>query len=388
MGDGGHSPVLEARPLARQRERLAAIDVLRGFIMILMAIDHASGVFNAGRLFTDGARFWTPGSPLPPGQFATRWITHLCAPSFVFLAGASLAISVAARQGRGEAPGAVDRHIVIRGALIVAFELAWMSLAMVGPGRFLLQVLYAIGASLICMAALRRLGDAALLGLGLGLAAGNELAAGLLAGSAASGTVPPALVVSGGIFFDRALIVAYPVLPWLAIMCLGWIFGRRLVRWDVAAPVRAPRVLFAWAAGALALFVVVRGLDRYGNMGLHRDDGTLAHWLHVSKYPPSLSFTALELGIMATLLAVLFAVTARRPDFARPLRVLGQTALFFYLLHIHLMHLVAWIFDVEEKLGLASAYVGGVGTVIALYPVCAWYRRFKAAHPRSLARFV
>src|SRR5688572_33066549 len=115
--------------------------------MVLMSIDHASEELNAGRLFTDSAMFYTSGSPLPPAQFLTRWITHLCAPTFVFLAGCSLAISCAARKKRGDSERTIDRHLVIRGALLIVLDVVWMSWVMIGPGKILLQVLYAIGLS-------------------------------------------------------------------------------------------------------------------------------------------------------------------------------------------------------------------------------------------------
>src|SRR3954471_23212988 len=113
--------------------------------MVLMSIDHASSEFNAGRVFTDSILFYKPGTPLPTAQFLTRWMTHLCAPTFVALAGAALAISTSMRRARGEAESTITRNIVLRGLLLIVFELAWMSWAMIGPGRFLLQVLYGIG---------------------------------------------------------------------------------------------------------------------------------------------------------------------------------------------------------------------------------------------------
>jgi uncharacterized membrane protein len=384
---------MSARP-----DRFPALDVMRGLVMVLMTVDHASETLNHGRVFTDSVLFWKPGSPLPAAQFLTRWMTHLCAPTFVFLAGVSLAIAVANRRARlaplGDraAERAIDRYILVRGALIVAFEIVWMSPVMLEPGRVLFQVLYAIGASLMAMALLRRLSDRAL-GLGaLAILLGGEATFGLLHALGVERSLPASLLLTAGFFFDRHLIVAYPVLPWLAMMMLGWLLGRRLLVWRSAggetATHRAPRVLATCGAVALAVFVVLRGIDGYGNMLLLRDDSSFLQWLHVSKYPPSITFATLELGIASLLLAAFFVITRRRPGFLPPLQVLGQVALFYYLLHIHLLHLAAWVLGIRDKLGLAAAYEGALAVLVVLYPLCLAYRRFKVAHPTSLARFI
>src|SRR6201999_4123106 len=118
------------------------------------------------------------------------------------------------------------------------------------------------------------------------------------------------------------LVVAYPVLPWLSVMALGYAAGGLVAR--ESAERLAPRCLAA-AVAALAVFAVVRGVDGYGNLGLHRDDGSLVQWLHVCKYPPSLSYLALELGVMGVLLALLLRLGAGASALA-PLVLLGQTA--------------------------------------------------------------
>jgi uncharacterized membrane protein len=371
------------------KNRLAAIDVMRGIVMILMTIDHASEAFNGGRLMTDSVGMWKPGMALPMAQFLTRWVTHLCAPTFVLLAGTALALSTDSRMRRGDAPGDIDRHIAIRAVLLIALEAAWMSMAILSPGQVLFQVLYAIGAALLFMIPLRRLSDRALLAVGLSLAMLDEPLALLLMKAHLSGTLPAALFVMPGGFLDGHFIVGYPALPWLAIMCVGWVLGRRLLAWPIADRSRiAARTLAAWGIALLLLFVIVRGAKAWGNMGLPREDGTLVQWLHVSKYPPSVSFDALELGIASLMLAALFLACERNPDFLAPVRTLGQTALFYYLLHIHVMMLVAHLTGVHGKLGLMGAYFGTACTVLALYPVARWYGRYKVAHPGGWRQYV
>lgn len=377
------------RPAATPSGRFPAIDVLRGLVMVLMTVDHASEALNRGRVFTDSVFFWKPGSPLPTAQFLTRWMTHLCAPTFVLLAGASLAIAVESRRAKGDSERVIDRYILSRGALIVAFEVLWMSPVMMEPGRVLFQVLYAIGASLMCMAALRRLSDRALGIVGLAIVVGGEAATGLLHAIHVENTIPAALTFTAGFFFDRKFIVAYPLVPWLGIMTLGWVLGRRLMAWRASGSEdRAPRTLAAIGLASLAVFVVLRGIDGYGNMLLHRDDTSIVHWLHVSKYPPSITFDALELGIALLLLAALLRITRWRPEAGGPLRLFGQVALFYYLLHIHLLHLAAWALGVRDRLGLASAYLGAFAALVALYPACRWYRGYKGRFPGGFTRYV
>jgi len=348
--------------------------------MVLMAVDHASGVFNAGRLMTDGIALYTPGAPLPAAQFLTRWITHLCAPTFVFLAGTALALSVARRREAGDTEAQIDRFLVTRGAFIALLDPLWMSWVF-APGRVLLQVLYAIGASLAAMALLRRVPDRWLLAGAIVIVVGGEALTGLaLVLGGGNPTLPVALLLTGGQF--GRLVVAYPLLPWLAIMVLGWCFGRTLTRVTTDA---AARLLATAGAGALALFAVVRALNGYGNMRLLREGGSLVQWLHVSKYPPCLSYTALELGLMAVLLAALLRARQRGPA---ALLVLGQTALFFYLLHVHVLVAAATALGLAHKGGLAATYAAALAVLVVLYRPCASYGRYKRAHPDGWARYV
>ncbi|HEX9100680.1 MAG TPA: heparan-alpha-glucosaminide N-acetyltransferase domain-containing protein, partial [Polyangia bacterium] len=154
-------------------KRIRAIDWLRGLVMALMTIDHAGAGWDAHHMHGDAARGWVPGSPLPPGEFLTRWITHLCAPAFVLLAGASLALSSEKRRGQA----GQTAFIVKRGLLIAALDPTWMTLAISGFDIVIFQVLYAIGLSLVCMAFLRRLSSRALLAGAVAIQLLGELSA-------------------------------------------------------------------------------------------------------------------------------------------------------------------------------------------------------------------
>ncbi|KFA94273.1 heparan-alpha-glucosaminide N-acetyltransferase domain-containing protein, partial [Archangium violaceum] len=186
--------------------RLVSLDWMRGLAMVLMTLDHSSGAFNAGRFSMDGASRWKVGTALPAEQFLTRWVTHLCAPTFVFLAGAALALSLHRRLAEGEPPRGLDGFHLRRGLFIALLDPLWMSWILLEWGRWLLQVLYVLGVGMMCMVALRGLGTRALVGLGLLLIAGNEwLSAMLTHGNSPS--VPMALLFSGGFFEQNHFII-------------------------------------------------------------------------------------------------------------------------------------------------------------------------------------
>ena len=370
---------------ARAASRLPALDWMRGLVMVLMAIDHSSDAFNAGRLFTDAARMWHPGAPLPAGQFLTRWITHICAPTFLFLAGTSLAFTVSRQQTSGDRPAAIDRYIFVRGVVIAAFEL-WVSFFVMPHGRYVFQVLYGIGSAYILMVPLRRLPDREAPLVALFLIATGELMVSLTIRNGAPTSLLPMLLLTGGSY--GRLIIAYPTIHWLALLLLGWSWGRRLVT-SPSARTTAGRDLARAGIAALVLFVVLRAVDGYGNMRLLRDSLAPLQWLHVSKYPPSITYDALELGLMALILSAMFRLAGNRtPNPNGLLMVLGQTPMFFYLLHFPLLIQTARLLGIESKRGLGTAYLGAAAVIAVLYPVCRWYRGYKAAHRTGWARFV
>ncbi|MFZ0241461.1 MAG: heparan-alpha-glucosaminide N-acetyltransferase domain-containing protein [Desulfobacterales bacterium] len=356
-----------------ETQRLAAIDVMRGVVIVLMAFDHASGVINAGRYVTDSIAFYEPGSVIPAAQFWVRWLTHLCAPTFLFLAGWSLSLSVGRQTSAGVPAGRIDGFILKRGLLIMLLDPLWMSIGF-GHG-IVFQILYAIGGSLCCMIFLRRLDSRVVIAVSLILMVFAEALAGLAVGFDEKN--PPgviaAFLVTGGRVGSVAYVL-YPLLPWLGYMALGWgVAGLPAVnRAD------APTMFGRLGIFSLALFALVRGVNHYGNMLLYRDDATLLQWLHVSKYPPSLSFAALELGIMFLCLAVLCAwYRDKSTSRWNPLTVFGQTPLFFYLLHVHLLAVGAWLLGLRDNGGLIDTLVATLAALLILYPLCLWYRSIK-----------
>jgi uncharacterized membrane protein len=369
------------------RGRLRAIDWMRGLVMILMTLDHASATVNRLRYATDGYFLYRWGQVLPPAQFYTRWITHLCAPTFLFLAGMSLSLSTARRVQAGEAAWDIDRYLLARGALIAALDPLWMSFKL-WHGQLALGVLWAIGASLMCMVALRRVPTRWLLAGSLAfLVADEEILKWVLRLHGGRPWLPSILLLRGGEL--GRVFVSFPPLSWLPFLTLGWCAGQWVLD-RRAATGELPsleRPLLALAALSATVFLFVRGLNGYGNQHLLWRP-SVSQWLHVSKYPPSLSFAALELGLMFALLA-LFTWLERDPH--RELRVLsvfGQTAFFFYVIHVHLLKLGAWALGLAEggELGLTFAFT--VGSLLALYPLCVIYSRYKAAHPGGWTRYL
>jgi uncharacterized membrane protein len=360
--------------------RIAAIDWMRGIVMVLMALDHASIFFNQGRVAIDTIVSHVVGSSFVTEQFFTRWITHLSAPTFVFLTGTAMALSIHQRREKGMDSKAIDQDLLIRGAFIVLLDVMVFSFA---EDKLFLQVLYAIGVSMMLMALLHHLNRHVLLFCTLILIFGGEAFTRLY--WQPHGDVPLWLALTFAPWFSEYLTVLYPAIPWLAIMMLGWVLGNWLTtRKEEAWPV--VRVLLITGLLSLTCFLLVRGLNGYGNMLLYREDASLIQWLHVSKYPPSLTYISLELGLMAILLATLVWLTpkigVRRYD---PILVFGQTALFFYLAHFVVLGMLTLFM---ERAGLGQTYLAALIALIILYPICCAYRALKWRYPDSLLRFV
>ena len=366
------------------KHRIVAIDWLRGLVMMLMTIDHAGAAYDAHHMHGDSAWGWTPGSPLPAGEFLTRWITHVCAPAFVLLAGTSLALS--SEKRRGEA--GQTAFIVKRGLLIAALDPIWMSLGFAMYHIIIFQVLYAIGMSLVCMAFLRKLSSRVLLAGAVAIQLFGEFSERVHFQTPALESLWRFLFVGGPVF--RPAVCVYPLVPWLSIMMAGWVLGRWLLDARARDHAAQARTLALIGVALLAVFAVVRGLDGYGNWGLYRDSLAPLQWLHVAKYPPSLSYTALELGLTFLLLALFFGLEGAGPrPLLHPFLIFGSTAFFYYLLHAHLLGAVSLLLRLDRNRdGLLKTYVASVAVLVVLYPACTLYRRYKAAHPDSWTRYI
>jgi uncharacterized membrane protein len=374
-------------------DRIPAIDRLRGLIMALMAIDHAS-YFIAGR---HPGEFW--GAPLPLYEgalpFLTRWVTHLAAPGFFFLLGVGAVLLTAARRQAGWDEGRIFRHLALRGLVLILAQhlienLAWLlgshtKVAPIGgvvPGTptevwLNFGVLNALGAALIAAGLLARLRPwvsaligAALIALTLSLVPSPAQVTEPFSWSARFLYIPGR---------TGMLQVFYPLLPWIGVAALGVGFGHELRTEGRRAVVLAlPLGLLGIGIFLVSRFTgfgAVPGIESPGWIGL----------LNVTKYPPDLPFLGATLGVDLLLLFALSLLPAGR--LARWLQVFGGTALFFYLLHLYVYLILGAGF--RNGTGYGMLYAGwGVGLLI-LYFACGKYGEFKRTTPAdSLWRFL
>jgi uncharacterized membrane protein len=371
----------------KKSKRIAAIDWMRGFVMILMIIDHASMAFDGGHFSADSAALFNPEAPLGAFAFLTRWITHLCAPTFVFLAGTALALSIERKVAKGQNPWSIDRDILTRGLFIALLDPTLISLF---SWRLTFQVLYAIGVSMMCMAILRRLSTKLLLTLSFGwLLFGELLVKQLWDPALGNPSIPTAL--SMAFYYEPLFRISYPLLPWLSLMCIGWVFGRYLNEIKDPETKRIQPVPLLAIAGTLSLivFAIVRALNGYGNMFLTPEPNNWINFLLVSKYPPSLSYMALELGQLCLILAGMILLEKRigvRKNGI--LLVFGQTSMFFYLLHRLVLEGLAQWGGLRGAGTIATTYIVSAIFLALLYPLCLWYRTYKQEHPGGWTRFI
>ena len=238
-----------------------------------------------------------------------------------------------------------------------------------------------------------------LLALGVGWLAGSELFLDqFLPVPAAFSPEAPAFSLGALLFFvpgfTKSAVVFYPMTHWLAMMLIGWAFGRTLLDRPPTAAGRqdAEKLLLFSGLTALLFWAYLRSANGYGNMGLLRDDTTIVQWLHMSKYPPALVYSLMELGLMA--LCLVFFMRFERRQAGRvnrwnPLLVFGQTALFFYMLHFILLGGAAIALTGGMMLrGLTETYLATASVLVLLYPVCLGFRALKRKYPKSVLQYI
>lgn len=377
---------------AGSRPRLDSIDFLRGAVMILMALDHTRDFFHRDA----GLINPTDLSQTSLALFLTRWITHYCAPVFCFLAGTGAFLSL----GRGRSKRDVSWFLLTRGFWLVVLELTLVNAGWLF--RFdlyfhFLQVIWVLGWSMIVLAALVHLPLSLVAAYGVILIAGHNL----LDGVRVSGFwnwlwlflhVPGVLEFGQFQFF-----LAYPLIPWSGVMALGYAFGA-LVRRD---PAERRRIFLRLGLAITAGFVLLRASNLYGNPEPWTSQATPAFtvlsFIDCYKYPPSLLFLMMTLGPALIALALLDRPLGR---FAQPVIIFGRVPLFFYLLHIPLIHglavLTAWALHgsaggiwngppgfpgVELVPGwgfsLPVVYLWWALVVLLLYWPCRWFAELK-----------
>jgi uncharacterized membrane protein len=375
-------------------QRLPWLDGLRGVIIVVMALDHAS-YFVAG---IHPGEFW--GVPLPSYpdafHFLTRLVTHLCAPGFFFLMGASMILLTSARRKAGWTDGRITRFFATRGFILIIVQLlienpAWGLGILNGvvdttkppgggaePVILHFGVLSALGATMIFWSFFTR--------SGIALPA-------TLSGIAILGTqflIPDAR--DAGLLYSpwlRVLLIPgktgiwqvfYPLIPWLGLTGLGLVFGK-ILRQNRDNAYRAALI---GGIAFLALFFLMRTSGSFGDF--HAPGTGWINFFNLTKYPPSLEFIFMTLGVDLLLLFLLSKAESWLGTWGRPLLVFGSTALFFYVAHLYLYALIGFAFPNHTSFGLM--YVLWFLGLIALYPICLWYKRFKGQRPpESVWRF-
>lgn len=367
--------------LPSSRDRLVAVDRLRGLLIVLMALDHAAYFIARVHPFEG----WNSPPPWYGGAaaFATRWVTHLCAPGFFMLMGAGMVWFAYARRQAGWSAWRTRRFFLTRGLVLVLLQQlgenpTWLLSTLSSSGHavslppgggtpfFLhLGVLNALGLTMIAWACL--IGAPALIILAVTIA---STVAGLWmtpSPDAAATLFSPAmrlLFVPGHTNFIN---VMYPWIPWLAPAGVGVLLGRRVL---------TPSVTLAglsWRGGLLFLVAFV-ALRAAGLGDVHAVAPTLEGWLAITKYPPSPCFLLLTLGLDLLLLAA-FAAIRDNLRVLRPLEIFGRTPLCFYLAHLWLLALAGFALAPN---GFGPAYAAWILALMMLLPVCTWFDAFKA----------
>ena len=366
--------------------------------MMLMAIDHAS--YFIARVHS--RELWSTPLPVYPDAlwFWTRWVTHPCAPAFFFLMGMGMTFFADARHKAGWKENRITRFFVIRGLLLILLQLvvenpAWMAgdlsahpgalVIRGGPmpgggtgGVIYLGVLFSLGGSLLFWAFMGRMSSWPIAVTSVAAILGTQFA---IPGPDRTHLVysylTRALLIPG---HSAILEVLYPVVPWLGVTGLGLLFARLLQRHAR----RAARVALWAGFGLLGLFVVIRVAGGFGNLSVV-PPGWMG-FLNVVKYPPSLAFLTVTLGLNLLLMASWGWIEPHLHSPYNPLVLFGRTALFFYLLHLWVYGLLGLFFRTGS--GLATMYAFWLLGLAILYPLCHWYDHFKRRKPAdSVWRF-
>ncbi|MFO1092288.1 MAG: heparan-alpha-glucosaminide N-acetyltransferase domain-containing protein [Planctomycetaceae bacterium] len=383
------------------RPRVLVVDLLRGLAIVLMALDHVREFLQAAQV--DPLNLNETTVPL----FFTRWVTHFCPSLFILLAGASIALGLNGRRSRREQA----RFVFVRGVWLVILELTIVHLGWQFNFHFesaLGQVIWVIGWSMICMAVLLYLPAPVVTVFGLVLIFGHNAFDTIHADRFGKyAWVWQFLHDRGYISCGKCgIYIAYPLVPWVGVMAAGFGFGR-LLRWN--SPARG-WVIFATGIAMIAAFAILRGKNIYGDpapwTAQETPVKTLMAILNCQKYPPSLSYLLMTLGPM---LAFWPLWERSRGPLARFLVVFGRVPLFFYAVHLFVIHgltlaivyaqvglpLPGWLWGFPpghagENCGvnLPVLYLIWIGVVLLHYPLCRRFDRLKARYPNSVLRFM
>jgi len=391
------------------RRRIQSIDVLRGLVMVIMALDHVRDFFYKADLSqaADAAMDPTNMQTTYPALFFTRWITHFCAPVFVFLAGTSVFL-MCQRKTKKE----VSAFLIKRGFWLVFVELVIITLGWTFNPFFnllIMQVIWAIGVSMIFLGLLVLIPYKWILFTGIIIVGGhNILNYPIISENLKHGFWPDLLYFSNfsiySLFDNHYVIIVYSFVPWLGVMLLGYCFGKFYQ--SSFAPERRRKILVRLGAGLTLLFIVLRFINMYGDPVPWSEQPrgpvyTFLSFLNTNKYPPSLMYLTMTLGPGILFLGLMENVQNR---FTKVMNIYGRVPMFYYILHFYIIHtfVVITFFvqgfgkdDIVPKgapflfkpdglgFGLPGVWAIWILVVVILYPVCKRYDRYKSANVQT-----
>lgn len=377
------------------KSRIESIDLLKGLVMVIMALDHVRDYFHISVHFFDPTDPTQSSVPI----FFTRWITHFCAPAFVFLAGLS-AYMVGKRKTKNE----LSKFLIKRGIWLVFIELTIVAFGWsFDPylGYASLQVIWVIGISMIFLAGLLHLPNTFILIFSCILIFGHNL----LDSIHFEKNILWYLLHERSYFnlsVGPNLFSAYAIIPWVAVMSLGYYFGKYYD--NSYSTEKRKSILNRIGVSAIVIFLILKSINHYGDpvRWTSFDDvsKTLMSFLNITKYPPSLHFLLITLGVSILFLAWSEKLRGKIVDF---FCVFGRVPFFYYILHIYLIHLIAlaaaefsgfgwqsmtflnkFITKVDELkdygFGLWMVYIIWLVVVILLYPICKRFDVYKQTH--------
>lgn len=376
-------------------KRITSIDVVRGIVMIIMALDHVRDLLLQNAL----AENPTDLATTYPALFFSRWITHLSAPTFVFLSGVSAYISAQKQQNNKES----KRFLLTRGLWLIFLEFTIITLGIwfdIGFHTFLFQVIAAIGVGFILLTFFIGKSPKIALGVGSVIMIFYGLLV-LLPESALKSALNPLFSVSVFPLGSRLLILGYPIIPWWSIMLIGYGLGEHFL----AEKAKRMSFFLKMAGGFLVGFIVLRFINIYGDPVPWAENPkpffTLLSFLNINKYPPSLDFTLCMLGTCFLLLWISEKIGEEKLSF---FKIFGSVPLFYYLIHWYLIHAIlivvflakgfSWADFVfaEQTFGrpktadgltLPQVYVAWLAVILIMYPLCKWYSNYKSQHPEK-----
>jgi uncharacterized membrane protein len=395
--------------------RITAIDFVRGLAIILMALDHASTFWNSGRTAAEGLEGYRPVFP-DIFQFLIRFVTHWCAPTFIFLAGTSIVLFETKRLEKGVSQKEITKNLVIRGLILLFIEWTLIGWAF-RTAPFYFGVLAMLGTGMIVFAFIRRLseykhGDKIILGLSLLIFSEPLIDSFILNLHQREFSIlywgflfnqfpePIKHTIQTFLFQPNWPYGLYPLDPWIAVMSLGYLFGRWLKKQELPEKNHYIAKRLAITGGfLLSTFFISRLFQGwpFSYLGIWLDDGVLRPdafnidtFFLLAKYPPSIVFLLWTLGGMCFALAVAFYLQDREwfQRWSTPIVLFGTTPLFFYSIHLYIYGLHLHLLDLLNNFSLPVTIIVWILGLLVLYPACLEFKSLKIKYPNSPLKYI